>query len=64
MKLKYSLSKVDGNAHAIIGYVCGCMKKEKKSKSEIERFVISATSSDHKHLISASLCMIDKLNKE
>ena len=64
MELKYSLSKVDGNAHAIIGYVCGCMKKEKKSKSDIERFVISATSSDYKHLLSSSLRMIDKLNKE
>ena len=38
MKLKYSLSKVDGNAWAIIGYVCDCMKKEKKSKDEIENF--------------------------
>ena len=64
MKLKYNLSKVDCNAWAIIGYVCDCMKKEKKSKDEIENFAEEAKKSDYKHLLSVSIRMIDELNKK
>ena len=60
--MKYSLSKVDGNAWAIIGYVCDCMKKEKRGKDEIENFVDEAKKSDYKHLLSVSIRMIDELN--
>lgn len=62
MKLKYSLSRVDGNAWAIIGYVCNCMKKEKKSKDEIQNFADEAKKSDYKHLLRVSIIMIDELN--
>lgn len=64
MKLKYSLSKVDGNALAIVGYVCDCMKKEKKSKDEIQNFKEEAKKSDYEHLLNVSIRMIDELNKK
>lgn len=64
MELKYSLSKVDCNALDIIIYVCDCMKKEKKSKDEIQNFAEEAKKSDYKHLLSVSIRMIDELNNK
>lgn len=60
--MKYSLRKVDGNAWAVIRYVCDCMKKEKKSKDEIHNFADEAKKSDYEHLLNVSIRMIDELN--
>lgn len=61
-KIKYSLVGIDGNAFAIMGYTTKCMKRENKSKSEINNYMNKATSSNYDHLVSVSLDIIDDLN--
>lgn len=61
-KEKYTLVGVDGNAYAIMGYVMRAMRREGKSKEEIEAYRYDATKSDYNELICVSCEMLDKLN--
>jgi len=61
--MKYSLEGVNGNAYAVMGYVRQAMRKEGISKSEIDKYLEDAQSSDYSHLLCVSFDMIDKLNE-
>ena len=61
---KYTLVDVDGNAFAIMAYVCNAMRKEGKSNEEIDGYLLDAQSSDYHHLLEVSVEMCEKLNKE
>jgi len=63
-KKKYTLVGVDGNAFAVMGYVIRCMEKEGRSIEQIEEYRKDATSSNYDHLLSVSVAMITKLNKD
>lgn len=63
MKKKYSLIGIDGNAFSVMGYVRSAMKKEGKSQDEINKYIEDAKSGDYNNILSASLDMVDKLNK-
>lgn len=58
----YSLVGIDGNAYSIMGYVQNAMKKEGKSREEIQAYLKDAQSSDYSHLLSVSHKMIEELN--
>ena len=60
----YSLDRIDGNAFAIIGYVRGAMKKEKKSTEEITLYIKEAMSNNYDNLLCVSQDVLDKLNGE
>ena len=61
---KYTLVGVNGNAFAVMGYVIRCMEKEGRSIEQIEEYRKDATSSNYDHLLSVSVAMITKLNKD
>ena len=63
-KKKYTLDDVDGNAYAIMGYVCMIMKREGKSNKEIDNYLKDAKSSDYHHLLEVSVEICKKLNEE
>ena len=63
-KKKYTLDDVDGNAYAIMGYVCMIMKREGKSNEEVNNYIKDAQSDDYRHLIEVSVEMCEKLNVE
>lgn len=60
--MKYSLVGVDGNAFAIIGYVCSAMKKEGLDPARITDYKKDAMSDDYTHLLVVSMDVIDELN--
>ena len=60
----YTLEDVDGNAYAIMGYVCMIMKREGKSNEEIDNYLEDAKSGDYHHLIEVSIEMCERLNGE
>ena len=60
--MKYDLVGVDGNAFAVMSYVANAMRKEGKSKAEIDAYRENAMSSDYNHLLVVSMEMIDELN--
>lgn len=64
MKKNYTLVGVDGNAYAIMGYVRNAMKREDKTKEEIEAYTKDAMSSNYYHLVAVSVEMCEKLNEE
>ena len=64
MEEKYTLVGVDGNAFAIMGYVCGAMKQEGKTREQIDEYLKDAKSSDYSHLVAVSAEMIYQLNEE
>lgn len=59
---KYTLEGVNGNAFCIMAYVKTAMKKEGKSKEEMEAYIDDAKSADYNHLVVVSLNKIDELN--
>ncbi len=61
---KYSLVGIDGNAFCVMGYVISCMRKEKKSMEQIEKYKKEAKSSDYNNLLCVSMDIIEKLNNE
>jgi len=61
---KYNLVGIDGNAFCIMGYVTRCMKKEKKNREQIDKYLKEAQSSDYNNLLCVSMDMVEKLNKE
>ena len=63
-KTKYTLAEEDGNAYAIMGYVCKAMKREGKSNEEIDNYLEDAKSGDYRHLIDISVEMCERLNGE
>lgn len=63
-KTKYTIAEEDGNAYAIMGYVCKAMKREGKSNEEIDNYLEDAKSGDYHHLIEISAGMCEKLNGE
>lgn len=63
-KTKYTIAEEDGNAYAIMGYVCMIMKREGKSNEEIDNYLEDAKSGDYHHLIDISVEMCEKLNGE
>jgi len=60
---KYSLVGIDGNAFSVMGYVVNCMKKEKKSKEQIDEYLKEAKSSDYDNLLCVSMDMVEELNE-
>ena len=60
----YTLENADGNAYAIMGYVCMIMKREGKSNEEIDNYLKDAKSGDYHHLIDISVEMCERLNGE
>ena len=64
MKEKYTLVGVDGNAYSIMGYVCQAMKREGKTKEQINEYLKDAKNSDYSHLVAVSAEMINQLNDE
>ena len=64
MKEKYTLVGVDGNAYAIMGYVVSALKREGKTKENIDAYLKDAKSSDYYHLISVSHATLEALNEE
>jgi hypothetical protein len=62
MEEKYTLVGVDGNAFVIMGYVYNAMKREGKTKDQIDEYLKDAKSSDYSHLVAVSAEMIHKLN--
>ena len=63
-KKNYTLENVDGNAHAILAYVCNAMRREGKSNEEIDKYLLDAQSGDYHHLLEVSVEMCEKLNGE
>lgn len=63
-KTKYALDEENGNAYAIMAYVCKAMKREGKSNEEIGNYLEDAKSGDYHHLIEISAGMCEKLNGE
>ena len=61
---KYTLEDVDGNAYAIMAYVCNAMRREGKSNEEIDKYLLDAQSGDYRHLIDISVEMCERLNEE
>ena len=59
---KYTLDDVDGNAYAIMAYVCKSMKREGKTNEEIGNYFKDAHSGNYRHLIDISVEMCEKLN--
>lgn len=60
----YTLENVDGNAHAILAYVCNAMRREGKSNEEIDKYLLDAQSGNYRHLIDISVEMCERLNEE
>lgn len=60
--MKYSLVGIDGNAFCVIAYVAKCMKREGKTKTEINKYREKAKSGDYHNLLAVSIDMIDELN--
>lgn len=61
---KYTLVDVDGNAFAIIAYVCKAMRRESKTNEEFDNYLKDAISGDYRHLIDVSVEMCERLNGE
>lgn len=64
MKEKYTLVGVDGNAYAIMGYVVSALRREGKTKENIDAYLKDAKSSDYYHLIAVSHTTLEALNEE
>lgn len=60
---KYNLVGINGNAFSVMGYVTRCMRKEGKSKEEIDEYIKKAKSSDYDNLLCVSMDVIEELNK-
>ena len=61
---KYTLDDVDGNAYAIMAYVCKSMRREGRTNEEIGNYLKDAQSGDYHHLLEVSVEMCEKLNEE
>ena len=61
---KYTLDDVDGNAYAIMAYVCKSMRREGKTNEEIGNYFKDAHSGNYRHLIDISVEMCERLNEE
>ena len=61
---KYTLDDVDGNAYAIMAYVCKAMKREGRTNEEIGNYFKDAHSGNYRHLLEISVEMCEKLNEE
>ena len=61
---KYTLDDVDGNAYAIMAYVCKAMKREGRTNEEIGNYFKDAHSGNYRHLLEISEEMCEKLNGE
>lgn len=59
----YSLVGINGNAHAIMGYVTRVMKANRYSKERMDEYVNQAMSGDYYSLIQLSLKELDILNE-
>lgn len=60
---KYTLVGVDGNAFTVMGYVVRAMKREGKTREQIEAYRKDAMSSDYYHLLAVSTVTFENLNK-
>ena len=63
-KKNYTLEDVDGNAHAIMAYVCNAMRRECRSNKEVGQYLLDAQSEDYYHLLEVSVEMCEELNEE
>ena len=62
-KEKYTLVGVDGNAYSVMGYVCSAMKREGKTKEQIDAYLTDAKSNDYYHLLAVSHVTLEALNE-
>ena len=63
-KKNYTLEDVDGNAHAIMAYVCNAMRREGRTNKEVGQYLLDAQSEDYHHLLEVSVEMCEELNEE
>ena len=63
-KKNYTLEDVDGNAHAIMAYVCNAMRREGRTNKEVGQYLLDAQSEDYYHLLEVSVEMCEELNEE
>ena len=63
-KKNYTLENVDGNAYAIMTYVCKSMKREGRTNEEIGNYFKDAHSGNYRHLLEVSVEMCEKLDEE
>lgn len=53
------LTKIDGNAFAIMGAVIAAMKEAGLSNAQVEEYRKAATSGDYSHLLSVTIDFVD-----
>jgi len=58
----YTLVGINGNAYSVMGYASACMKREGKTKEQVDAYVKEAKAGDYDNLLSVSDIMIDSLN--
>ena len=58
----YTLVGINGNAYSVMGYVSACMKREGKTKEQVDVYVKEATAGNYDNLLSVSDSMIESLN--
>ena len=58
---KYTLDDVDGNAYAIMAYVCNAMRREGRTNKEVGQYLLDAQSEDYYHLLEVSVEMCEEL---
>lgn len=58
----YNLIGIDGNAHAIMGYVSNAMKENGYSKDEISSYMEAAKMGSYGQLLSISQRYINVIN--
>ena len=64
MAEEYCLIGVDGNAFSVMGYVTKAMRKENKTKEEIDTYIDLAMRTDYNNLLRVSQDMVEELNGE
>ena len=70
--VKYTLVGINGNAYAIMAYVCDALKKERENMElaidEYETikadYLKDAMSGDYNHLLCVSFDLIQKINQD
>lgn len=60
----YSLIGQDGNVFNIMGYVTNAMRRNGRSKDEIDAYLADAKSSNYDHALAVSMDMIEMINTE
>lgn len=63
-KKPYSLIGVDGNAHAVMGYVRRAMMRSGYSREEAKAYLGDCMSGSYEELLSKSMDKLDEINSK